>query len=148
MTTYETLTIDFDCCTPHSGETGDSTESAPSEHDPVSLAHFPSAPIEGDTLATVQLVATDWRAQEDWERFEEACRDCAHYIGHVDPNWVRGALTNEHGLTIEPRRYSAFWCRAASKNGFLDFSHWGINSDSKGKNAGKPCKSYKLRSNA
>ena len=106
---------------------------------------YPSAPITGDTLATVQLVAHDWRAHEDWERFEEACRDCAHYNGHVDPNWVRGALTNAHGLTIEPHRYSSFWSRAASKSGFLDFSHWGENKDHKGGNAGKPCQIYKLR---
>ena len=116
MTAYETLAIDF-----------------------------PSTPIAGNTLATVQLIAHDWRADEDWERFEEACRDCAHFLGHVDPGWVRGDLSNEYGLTIEPRRYSAFWSRAAGKSGFLTADGWVINTDVKGGNAGRPARRYRLR---
>ena len=111
---------------------------------------YPSAPITGETLATVQLVAHDWRAHEDWERFEEACRDCAHHVGHVDPNWVRGALTNAHGLTIEPHRYSSFWSRAKSKNGFLDnipgVEGWTENKDTAGRNQGKPIRLRQIRS--
>lgn len=85
---------------------------------------FPSAPIEGDTKATVDLVANDWRSDEDWDRFVSACFQAASMgdglgFTNVNPNEVRAFLTNAHGLTIEPRRYSAFWSRAAGKNGFL-----------------------------
>ena len=123
MTAYETLAIDF-----------------------------PSAPITGDTLATVQLVSRDWRAIEDWARFEEACRDCAEHerdhLGHahVYPDHVRLLLTNPDGeLSINPRRLSAFYNRAAGKAGFLDFSHWSISEDTKGRNQGKPCRVYVIR---
>lgn len=105
-----------------------------------------SAPIEGETLATVQLVGNDWRADEDWTRFEDACRFVAE--GHiiVDPNHVRRLLSDPWGyLTIEPRRYSAFWSRAAGKNGFLVADGWVTNEDVKGGNRGKPLRRYRLR---
>ena len=148
MTAYIEQEIDFECCTLQAGEAGDSAESAPTGVDPVSPGYFPSEPISGDTKATVELVAHDWLAERDYARFEAACRLEAGFGSTVDPNTVRHMLTNEHGLTIEPRRYSAFWSRAAGKSGFLDFSHWGINGDTKGRNAGRPARIYKLRSNA
>ncbi len=121
MTTYETVEIDFDAV---------------------------SAPIEGDTKATVELVANDWRSDEDWCRFEKACQVAARGNGCVLPDTVRILLTGIDGeLTINPRRLSAFYHRAAGKSGFLDFSHWGINGDHKGRNAGRPARIYKLRSN-
>jgi hypothetical protein len=120
MTTYETLPIDFDAV---------------------------SAPIEGETLATVQLVADDPWADDDWVAFWDACHECAgRYDGVVDPNVIRGYLSNQYGLTIEPRRYSAFWSRAAGKNGFLVADGWVTNDDTKGGNRGKPLRRYRLRS--
>ena len=116
MTAYETLAIDF-----------------------------PSEPIDGDTKATVEIVAHDWRSETDWGRFENKCRVAALIHGEVDPSVVRNYLTRGGELTINPRRLSAFYSRAAGKSGFLDFSHWGINGDTKGRNAGKPCRIYKLR---
>jgi hypothetical protein len=110
-----------------------------------------SEPIAGDTKATVELVAGDWRpsADLDWRRFEAACRDVALWHGgpwgHVDPNLVRSRLTDESGLTIDARRYSAFWHRAASKNGFLVADGWVTNTDHAGGNAGKPLRRYRLR---
>lgn len=109
---------------------------------------LPSAPIEGDTKATVDLVANDWRSDEDWLRFEAACywvSAVAEVRGEVDPNAVRHHLTNAHGLTIEPRRYSAFWSRAAGKNGFLVADGWVVNDDVAGGNRGKPLRRYRLR---
>ena len=109
---------------------------------------FPSEPITGETRAAVELVSQDWRADEDWRRFKAACMSAAHRSiagNHVDPNDVRAVLTNDYGLTIEPRRYSAFWARAAGKNGFLDADGWVINNDSHGRNQGKPLRRYRLR---
>ena len=108
---------------------------------------YPSAPIEGDTKATVELVGNDWLADEDWAAFCDACIAAAHFdfAGLVNPNHVRSRLSNTHGLTIEPRRYSSFWSRAASKNGFLTADGWVINDDVKGGNRGKPLRRYRLR---
>lgn len=109
---------------------------------------FPSSPITGETAATVELVGNDWRADEDWRRFKDACREAARRSlagNHVDPNEVRAILTDSAGrLRVNPRRLSAFYHRAAGKGGFLRFSHWGINDDAKGRNKGKPARIYAL----
>lgn len=117
-----------------------------------------SEPISGETKATVELVGNDWGADEDWQRFVAACYEATilrtrelgqgEYadISCVDPNEVRALLTNGYGLTIEPRRYSAFWSRAAGKNGFLVADGWVTNDDAKGGNRGKPLRRYRLRS--
>ena len=113
-------------------------------------ASYPSAPIEGETKATVDLVGNDWRSDEDWSTFVNACLQAASTgngldFTTVDPNEVRALLSNDYGLTIEPRRYSAFWSRAAGKNGFLIADGWTINDDAKGHNKGKPQRMYRLR---
>lgn len=110
---------------------------------------FPSSPIEGETKATVELVAQDWRADEDWHLFHQACLTVAAWDGvpYVDPNEVRAELSNEYGLTIEPRRYSSFWHRASrGKDAFLVADGWVVNNDAHGKNQGKPLRRYRLRS--
>jgi hypothetical protein len=109
---------------------------------------FPSSPIAGETAATVELVGADWRADEDWQRFEDACRRMTSGPpeDYVNPNMVRAYLSNAHGLTIEPRRYSAFWHRASKgKDAFLVADGWVENTDRKGGNAGKPLRRYRLR---
>lgn len=107
---------------------------------------FPSAPIEGETKATVDLVANDWRSDEDWRRFVHAVRLAQmEDLDFVIPDNVRHYLTDENGrLTINPRRLSAFYSRAVAQ-GLLEFSHWGINGDTKGRNAGRPARIYRLR---
>ena len=105
-----------------------------------------SAPIEGETKRVVWSQANNWRAEDDWSLFTAACRREAYaHEGVVDPNGVRSRLTNRYGLMIEPRRYSAFWNRAAGKSGFLDADGWTTNTDTKGRNAGKPTRRYRIR---
>lgn len=105
-----------------------------------------SAPVDADTKAVIDLVATDWNAAHDWSLFKRACYKAANTDGgRVDPNTVRGLLSNEYGLTIEPRRYSAFWSRAAGRDGFLVKDGWVVNEDKRGKNAGRPQRCYRLR---
>ncbi|WP_332645084.1 hypothetical protein [Aeromicrobium sp.] len=106
---------------------------------------YPSAPIEGDTKATVDLVANDWRSDYEWRAFVEAVESRALWPdGDVYPDDVRDALMGSDGeLTINPRRLSAFYSRAVSC-GLLVFSHWGINGDTKGRNAGRPARIYRL----
>jgi len=105
-----------------------------------------SAPVDADTKDVLDLVATDWNAAHDWSLFKRACYWAANCDGgRVDPNTVRGLLSNEYGLTIDPRRYSAFWNRAAGRDGFLVADGWVVNDDKRGRNAGKPTRAYRLR---
>lgn len=114
---------------------------------------FPSEPISGDTRATVELVGEDWMASRDWTEFQEACRYVAEpvvlngqWFHFVDPNQVRAYLSFGGALSIEPRRYSAFWHRAArGKDAFLVADGWVTNTDHAGGNAGKPLRRYRLR---
>lgn len=120
---------------------------------------FPSAPIEGDTLATVRMIGNDWRSDVDWKVFVSACRLIARENdGVVDPNKVRVELTDFYGdLLIDPQRYASFWGLATRKPPkrvrrgqpdrapFLDNIGWTINEDTKGKNAGKPLRLRRLR---
>lgn len=110
---------------------------------------FSALPIEGETKAVVESVANDINADADWIRFRHACLIAAAESNDgltVHVGSVRRMLTNDHGLTIYPRRLSAFWNRAASKAGFLDVEGWEINDDHAGKNAGRPQRVYRIRS--
>jgi len=93
----------------------------------------------------IDSVANDWRADGDWLRFVEACAAVADSDGRVHVGDVRRRLSNEHGLTIQPRRLSAFWNRAAAKAGFLVFDGWETNDDHAGRNAGRPARRYRYR---
>lgn len=105
-----------------------------------------SEPISGETKATVELVGNDWRSDRDWQLFVAALTEVSRdFSGEVNPDNVRAWLTGRNGLLINPRRLSAFYQRA-TKTGLLAFSHWGINGDHKGRNAGRPARIYKLRS--
>lgn len=101
---------------------------------------------EAEKVAVLNSVANDWRADGDWLRFVEACAFAADESGVVHVGDVRRRLTNDHGLTVAPRRLSAFWNRAASRAGFLDFDGWETNDDHSGRNAGRPARRYRYRS--
>lgn len=105
-----------------------------------------SAGTDEPTRSKLELISHDWRADDDWRRFRHACVEASlNPEQTVDPNDVRRLLTNEYGLTIEPRRYSSFWSRARSPRGFLDAHGWTTNHDTTSGNAGKPLRTYRLR---
>lgn len=113
-------------------------------------------PVDVETSAKLHLVSHDWRSEQDWERFEHACRTTAtpalsdlssQLVLIVDPNLVRSWLSNEYGLMIEPRRYSSFWHRASKgKDAFLSPDGWVTNTDKTSGNRGKPLRRYRLKS--
>lgn len=79
-----------------------------------------SAPINQPTADTLHLIAGDPRKEAEYASFLEACHRVAEgNRGLVHVNAVRVLLSNDYGLVIEPRRYSAFWCRATAKGGPL-----------------------------
>lgn len=109
------------------------------------MTTYPSAPISGATLATVNAVAHDWDTDPDWGTFQQAVKWAAELDGVVSADRVRSMLTNSYSgeLDIPARRLSAFYARAVAQ-GLIEFSHWGINGDRKGHNAGRPARVYRL----
>lgn len=90
------------------------------------------------------LLATGLVLEHVIEAYERSKRGLSSGDGEtVSPDEVRSLLTSRGELTINPRRLSAFYNRAVSQ-GLLEFSHWGINGDHKGRNAGRPARVYRL----
>lgn len=105
-----------------------------------------TGPMGAERQEIVDSVAHDWRSDDDWKRFVAACVEVTTDDGLIDPNEVRRVLTNEHGLTIAPRRLSAFWSRASSATtNMLENAGWTENTDHAGGNAGKPIRLRKWR---
>lgn len=79
------------------------------------------------------------------ERIHDAIYVCAFRNGWiVDPNHVRAELTNEHGLTVNPRRLSATYSKLRH-DGTLQPISWTTNDDVHGGNAGKPLRLYRYK---
>lgn len=65
-------------------------------------------------------------------------RDARDHDGTVDPNRVRAALSNEHGLTVPSRMLSATYSAMAARGELRSLGFVGVNDDHRGGNAGKP----------
>lgn len=108
------------------------------------LSMFPSAPVDDDTASLLALIAGDPIHEADRARVVQAIRDTARdHGGQVDPNVVRRRLTCAHGLTVYPRVIGAVY-NALARSGRLVVDGWIVSSDVAGKNAGKPCRRYRL----
>lgn len=84
------------------------------------------------------------KADAEFELFIDACRHDAYtHGGFVAVNRVRAALSNEHGLTVNPRRYSSFW-RRAQLSGHLDDKYSEEkSSDGRSRNLNKKSRIYR-----
>lgn len=107
---------------------------------------FPSSPVDESTAALLELIASDWRFDDGYQRFVAALRRAVRDHGvWVSQNSVRPLLTNEHGMTINPRHYSGMF-RQACKDGLLEWrseaQFWDINDDARSRNRGKPQRRY------
>lgn len=82
-------------------------------------------------------------ADPEYALFVEACRtDALSHGGFVSQNRVRDLMSNDKGLSINPRRYSGFW-RRARKGGLLAFECSEENRDHRGRNLGKESKVFR-----
>lgn len=102
------------------------------------------APDTG-TIATVECVDSDHRRGHDRAAIDRAIeRIAAQNNGRVDPNLVRAELSNEHGLTVNPRSLSARYMALTAAHVLTwDPSWpdgWTENLDVEGGNKGKPIK--------
>lgn len=98
------------------------------------------AAVDDDTQDLLSLIADDPRLADDYDRFLSACRFVAEgNCGLVYVNAVRAILTNRHGLTIEPRRLSAFWNKATGAGRpMLKTGDWEVCEGSDSRNDGRP----------
>jgi hypothetical protein len=101
-----------------------------------------SDPEQGDLL---DLIANDPRLDPKYLQFLAACQNAARNGNRVYINDVRALMSNEYGLIVEPRTYSAFWSRAARRGGPLQRIHgeWAMSKDTRGRNSGKPQPVYR-----
>lgn len=63
--------------------------------------------------------------------------------GRIDPGRVRRALSNQHGLTVPPRMLSAAYS-ALRAQGVIKPDGWTVNTDTRGRNAGRPQRLWRL----
>lgn len=88
----------------------------PACHDEPGLVPCPVCKAAQDEV--IDIVSTgsgrpDGKADAEFDLFLDACRTDAYtHGGFVAVNRIREALSNEHGLTVNPNRYSSFWRRA------------------------------------
>ena len=69
--------------------------------------------------------------------------DALAHSGLVNPNRVRAALTNKHGIDVYPRLIGATY-NGLTRAGILAFEGWTTSDDHRGGNAGKPARCYRL----
>jgi hypothetical protein len=86
----------------------------------------------------LDLIGNDPRVDPDYSAFLDACRSVRMgQRAYVSINDVRARLTNDWGMTIEPRLYSSFWRRARLDGHLERTSIRERNNDRKGRNATK-----------
>lgn len=104
------------------------------------------SPVDDDTASLLDLVDSDWRpfAEADRNTIARAIRDDAQaHDGEVHPNRVRRALAALPVLEQpKPTRVGPTY-RALCLSGALAKTGWDISNDTRGKNAGKPCRIYR-----
>jgi hypothetical protein len=84
-------------------------------------------------------------AERDQSLIRDAIRaDAAAHDGEVSPNRVRAALSNAHGLTVNPRTYSATFSALAATGVLRSLGWTGVNDDVRGGNAGRPMRLWSL----
>lgn len=85
------------------------------------------------------LISEDPRKAADYDTFLAACETVASLAGGiVSVNAVRDRMSNQYGLTVEPRTYSAFWSRACSRTGpMVTLDEYEQSTDKRGHNGNK-----------
>lgn len=104
------------------------------------MTTYPSAPVDPDTAATLNLIATDRVHRTDRQIITEAIETvAARNGGEVDPNELRAEL---HGL-VQPNVIGAT-IHSLKCSGRLIATGWTVTTNSTSGNGGKPCRVYRL----
>lgn len=97
---------------------------------------------QGDLLELVAMGSpATGSAEKEWAVFVFALCQSAHGPDDVvDPNELRERVRDH----VAPRRVGAFINRALSRDLIEPTGSWVVSSDTKGRNAGRPCREYRL----
>ncbi len=99
------------------------------------------SPVDDETADLLHLVRDEGHPSTDheWVAFVAAIRAAAR-DGVVDPNAVREELRG----VVAPRRIGAFYQAALKADLLRPTGQWVISTDTVGRNAGRPCRTYRL----
>lgn len=90
--------------------------------------------------AITDLIAADpSHARERRAVITAICQDAATHNGHVDPNRVRRLIPSWVGPRVTSAVYGVL-----ARSGVLARGPWTTNTDDKGRNNGKPLRTYYL----
>lgn len=99
------------------------------------------AAVDEATGDLLDLIQADWLpfADDDRNAIAYAIReDARRHDGHVSSNRVRAAITRQ----VAPHRVGPVY-RALCLAGVLRVDGWETSDDTKGRNSGKPCRTYR-----
>lgn len=106
----------------------------------------PPKPAGVEVAAICALLRGDPLHRRDRERIVAAVvEEAREHDGFVDPNRVRARLTygDTQELVVNPRVVGAVY-QGLGKTGVLEFAGYIDSTDTSGRNAGKPARSYRL----
>lgn len=108
---------------------------------------LPSQGTDDQIVSLLDVVCTDPLHADDRRRVIEAILECARRNGGtVDPNHVRELLTDERGdLRVFPKVVGPTYA-ALARQGRIRRVGWVVSTDTRGRNSGKPCRTYELTS--
>lgn len=103
------------------------------------------APADDETADLLGLISADYVHQLDRDKVDAAITQTARDNGgRIDANKVRALLVNERGhLTVYPRLLSARYSVLA-RTGVIKADGWTTNTDTVGRNSGRPCRVWRL----
>lgn len=96
----------------------------------------------------LDVIAADVVHEQDRMIVLDAIMEDAN--GHdwqIDPNRVRTALTNQHGLIVTPQVVGAVYSTLRSRK-VIEATGWVLSTDRAGGNANKPVRTYTLTGRA
>lgn len=98
--------------------------------------------LDEETTDLLSLIAEDAHPSNEfeWRTFTDALITVANVDGVVTQNAMRTLLRGK----VAPRRTGPFYRRACLEGLLVATGDWEVSDDHEGRNAGRPCRIYRL----
>ncbi|MGD9694005.1 MAG: hypothetical protein AB7V20_14345 [Phycisphaerales bacterium] len=93
--------------------------------------------VDDNTADLLDLITMQDESEAEWQEYVTALRHVARIHGKILPNELR-VFTRD---AIKPQRIGAFTHRAI-KQGLIRADGWEVSTDLRGRNSGKPARTY------